>query len=146
MSSRAPRLPFHPTAFAFLLVATACGDKAAVDPNNREVSWIYGPTKGGASAEHVRGTGKEGGAAVAKGWQCRLQDGKRLTVKPFELAESHALFGKVVMVVGLYDKNGKDLTTVTSTPLTAENAAFTFELTDAVAKELWDLVIWYRKV
>lgn len=134
-------------ALAFLLFATAgCGRDMAADPKNREVPWTYGPTTGGATAEHVQGTGKRGGAAIAKGWQFRLQDGKRLTVRPYQLAESHPLFGKVAMSVGLFDKTGKELATVLSAAITAQNASFTFELTDAVASQLCDVVIWYCTV
>ena len=146
MGMRAHRSSLRSSALAILLAAmAACGSRAAVDPDNREVPWTYGPTTGGATMEHARGTGKEGGAAVAKGWNCRLQDGKRLVVKPYQLAESHALFGKVVMSFGLFDKAGKEITTVVSPLLTTQNATFTFELTDATAKQLLDVVIWYRK-
>lgn len=146
MCSRAHRSRFPSVALTLLLVATgACGKKMAVDPNNREIPWTYGPTNGGASAEHVRGTGKEGGAAIAKGWQCRLLDGKRFTVRAYQLAADHPLFGKVVLGIGLFDKNGKELTTVVTTPVTAQNASFTFELADTVGSQLLDAVIWYRK-
>lgn len=137
----------HAAALAFLLVATAsCGRDMAADPKNREVPWTYGPTTGGATSEHVQGTGKQGSAAIAKGWQFRLQDGKRLTVRPYQLAESHPLFGKVAMSVGLFDKTGKELGTVDSAAITAQNATFTFELTDTVANQLCDVVIWYCRV
>jgi len=135
------------TAFAFLLAAsTACGSSTAVDPDNREIPWTYGPTTGTASSEHLRGTGSRGGAAIAKGWKCRLQDGKRLTVTPYELAPSHPLFGKVAMGVSLFDKAGKEIGAFVSPAISAQAATFTFDLTDAVATQLWDLVIWYRTV
>ena len=101
---------------------------------------------GGATAEHVQGTGNRDCAPIAKGWQCRLHDGKRLTVKPYQLAQTHPLFGKVAMSFGLFDKTGKQLETVRSDAVTAQNATFTFELTDVVATQLWDLVIWYCEV
>jgi hypothetical protein len=145
MPSRAVVLPFPRTAASVLLVLAACSGKAAADPNQREVSWAYGPTKGGATAEHVQGIGGKNGPAISKGWQCRLQDGKRLLVRPYQLAAEHPLFGKVALVIGLYDKTGKELAMLTSAPLTAANASFTFELDAAVAGPLWDLVLWYRK-
>lgn len=146
MCNRAHRRPPCPAAAALLLAALAACGGETVDPGNREIPWTYGPTTGGATAEHARGTGSGGGAAIARGWQCRLQDGKQLTVQPYQLAPSHPLFGKVLLVIGLFDKTGKQLSTVLSPTVTAQNATFTFELTDAVANELWDLVIWYRAV
>jgi hypothetical protein len=125
------------------LLAGACG-KAAADPNDREVPWTYGPTTGGASAEHVHGTGGKGRAPVAKGWHCRLRDGKRLTVQPYELASSHPLFGKVVLAIGLFDRTGKELDTRVTDVVTADRATFAFELDADVAARLWDVVIWYR--
>lgn len=143
----APHGPLRPAALTFLLLAAAaCGSRIATDPKNREVAWTYGPTTGGATSEHVQGTGKKGGAPVAKGWQCRLQDGKRLTVTPYQLAESHALFGKVALSIGLFDKTGKQIAMVQSAAVTAQTATFTFELTDAVATQLYDAVIWYCAV
>lgn len=147
MSMRAHLRPIHHTALAFLMAAAAaCGGKTAGDAKSREIAWTYGPTTGGATAEHVQGTGKGSGAPIAQGWQCRLHDGRRLTVRPYQLAETHALFGKVAMSFGLFDKTGKELETVRSEAVTAQNATFTFELTDTVASQLWDLVIWYCKV
>lgn len=147
MWTRADRRPLATIPAALLLAAiAACGGSPAADPGNREISWSYGPTKGGATAEHVAGTGSEGGTAIAKGWQCRLQDGKLLTVRPYELAPSHALFGKVTLSVGLFDKTGKQLGTLRSPVLTAENATFTLEVPEDVAAQLWDVVFWYRKV
>ena len=145
MPSRAAVLPFPRAAAPVLLVLAACGGKAAADPNQREVSWAYGPTKGGATAEHVQGIGGKSGPAITKGWQCRLQDGKRLLVRPYQLAAQHALFGKVALVIGLYDKTGKELAMLTSAPVTETFGSFTFDLDAAVAGQLWDLVIWYRK-
>ena len=129
-----------------LAAVAACGSRTAADPKSREIPWTYGPTTGGATSEHVRGTGKEGGAPIAQGWQCRLHDGKRLTVRPYRLAETHPLFGKVVMAIGLFDKTGRQIGKLSSEAVTAQNASLTFELTDAVVAQLWDLVIWYRAV
>lgn len=144
MRLRLLRRPLRGTGLVLLLVMAACGSGTVADPGNREVPWTYGPTTGGATAEHARGTGSDGGAAIAKGWQCRLQDSKRLVVRPYQPASSHPLSGKVKMVIGLFDKAGKDLATVVSPTVTAPAATFTFELEDAVAKNLWDVVIWYR--
>lgn len=146
MSTRNHQRPIRHAPLAFLMATlAACGGKTAAD-QGREIAWTYGPTTGGATSEHVQGTGKGGGAPIAGGWQCRLHDGKRLTVKPYRLAPTHALFGKVSMTLGLFDKTGKQLETVRSEVVTAQNATFTFDLTDAVATELWDLVIWYGGV
>lgn len=142
---RVPGHQLQTTAITLLLASfTACDSAGSVNPANRDVPWTYGPVNT-ATAEHVQGTGKAGGTAIAQGWQCRLQDGKRLLVQPFRLAPSHALFGKVVMSLSLFDKTGKEIATMASAPITAANATFTFELTDAVATQLWDLVLWYRK-
>jgi hypothetical protein len=146
MHRRPARSTLRPTALLLLLAATACGDPpVAADPNRRKIDWTYGPTTGGATTEHVRGTGKEGGKAIAKGWQCWLLDGKRLTVQPYELAASHPLFGKVTMGIGLFDKNGKELAMLASPPLAAGAATFTFEIAEDTAKQLLDVVIWFRK-
>lgn len=132
--------------FGLLFVAaTACSSDTPADPNNRPIPWAYGPVSGVSTAEHARGTGSEGGAAVAKGWQCRLQDGKQLVVRPYELAASHPLFGKVALSIGLFDKTGKQLSTLRSPVLTAANSTFTLELPPDVAAPLWDLVFWYVK-
>ncbi len=140
------RRPLCRSAAALLLSAVAaCGGGPAADPGNREVPWTYGPMTGTSTMEHARGTGSEGGAAIAKGWQCRLQDGKRLIVQPYQLASSHALFGKVTLSVGLFDQAGKQLAMLVSPVITAGNATFTFDLDAAVASQLWDLVFWYRK-
>ncbi len=134
------------SAVALLVAAAAaCGSRITADPDNREVPWTYGPTTGGATAEHVQGTGSGGGAPIARGWKCRLHAGKRLTVQPYQLAPTHPLFGKVVMSFGLFDKTGKQIGTVRSEPVTAQHAAFSFDLADAEATQLWDVVIWYVK-
>lgn len=126
-----------------LAVFAACGKSTPADPKNREIPWTYGPTTGASSAEHMTGTGKKGGAALSKGWQCRLQDGKRLLVQPYQLAGSHPLFGKVALNVGLFDKTGKQLGEQTSPKLAAGNATFTLEIDEAVAAQLYDVVFWY---
>lgn len=128
---------------ALLAAFAACSKTAPTDPKNREIPWSYGPTTDASSAEHLTGTGKKGGAAMSKGWQCRLQDGKRLLVQPYQLAESHPLFGKVALNVGLFDKTGKQLGEQTSPKLDAGNATFTLELDEATATQLYDVVFWY---
>lgn len=121
----------------------ACGSRVAADPNTREIAWTYGPTTGGATPVHVLGTGKKDGAALARGWQCRLHAGRRLVVKPYQLAATHALFGKVALTIALFDQAGQQIGSVRSPVVTAESTEFRFELTEAVAGRLWDLVIWY---
>ena len=146
MRLRAERPPLRSTIVAATLVAmAACDGKPAADPNNREIPWTYGPTSSTATAEHMRGTGKEGGAAIAKGWNCRLLDKKRLTVTPYQLAASHPLFGKVTMSVALFDRTGKELASFLSPPITKENATFTFDVPETLVPQLGDLVLWYRK-
>jgi len=138
---------FLPATIATLLtVAGACGSNTPADPRNREIPWTYGPTTGGATPEHVRGTGTKGGPPVAAGWQCRLHDGARLTVVPFQLAEHHPLFGKVALTVGLFDKDGKQITSFRSAAITAQNATAAFDLTGDVATRLLDVVLWYGSV
>lgn len=147
MHLEAPRSTFRTNVLALLLAGTVgCGGKPSADPKNREIPWAYGPTNGTATVEHLQGSGHRGGAAIAKGWQCRLQDGKQLVVKPFELAAAHPLFGKVALSVSLFDKDGKEIGALVSPPITAQNATFTFDVAEAVVPRLWDLVIWYRKV
>jgi hypothetical protein len=146
MCLRAHRRPPGAATVAFLSLAmAACGGGPAADPHNRDVPWAYGPTTGTSSVEHARGTGSEGGAAIAKGWQCRLQDGKHLIVQPYQLAASHPLFGKVTLSVGLFDQAGAQLAMLNSPVITAANATFTFDIDTATADRLWDLVFWYRK-
>jgi hypothetical protein len=96
-------------AIALCAFAAACGNRAAADPNDREVPWTYGPMQGGATAEHLAGAGKKGGPALAKGWQCRLQENKRLVVRPYQLASSHPLFDTVSLSIGLFDKTGGEI-------------------------------------
>jgi len=126
-------------------VAAACGSKTTADPNSREVPWSYGPTTGGATAEHVLGTGKKDGKAVARGWQLRLVDGKRLVMNPFQLASDHALFDKVALNIGLFDREGKQVGQVRSPTLTAKTGSVSFDLDEAQAKKLVDVVLYYVK-
>jgi hypothetical protein len=125
-------------------LVAGCSGKPPADPKNREISWAYPPNKGAVTSEHLRATGKDGGAPITRGWQCRLVDGKQFTIQAYQLAESHPLFGKVQLTIGLFDKTGKDLASLQTTPISKENASFRFELSEAVAKELWDVVIWFR--
>lgn len=126
-----------------LAVLAACSKTAPADPKNREIPWSYGPTTEASSAEHLTGTGKKGGAAISKGWKCWLQDGKQLRVQPYQLAESHPLFGKVALNVGLFDKTGKQLGEQASPKLSAGNATFSLVLDETVAAQLYDVVFWY---
>lgn len=135
----------HGTGPALVCAALCCcGAEPARDASGREIPWTYGPTKGGATQEHLIGTGTSGDQAIAKGWKCRL-DGGRLTVKPYVLAQTHPLFGKVVVVVGLFDKSGKQLATLRSDTIDAQNATFSFDIDEAVAAKLWDVVFWFAK-
>ncbi len=147
MVTLSPR-PIRLAALAPLLAAAlvSCSRETAADPNSRKIEWTYGPTSGTATPEHVAGTGTKGGAAIAKGWTCRLVDGKRLTVSPYQLSSSHPLFGKVALSIGLFDKDSKDIGTVRSGTLTATNASFSFDLADDLAKRLFDVVIWYQAI
>ena len=147
MSWVLPRRSFRTVVIAAMTVAVvAYGGKTAADPNNREIPWAYGPRTSTSTAEHLQGSGHEGGAAIARGWQCRLQGGKQLAIRPYQLASEHALFGKVALSVSLFDTTGKELGSFVSSAITPQNASFTFDLADDVAKQLWDLVFWYRKV
>lgn len=143
MRLRARRRSFLLTATLLLATAGACGNRLAPDPNNREVAWSYGPTNGGASPEHVQGTGANGGTAIARGWQCRLQDGKRLVITPYELATKHPLFGKVTLAVGLYDATGAPIELRQAGTVTATTTSFTLDLSDATVARLSDLVFCY---
>lgn len=143
--------PIHPLwsaiAAAFVLaVVPSCGGGTKHDANNREIAWTYGPTSGTARSEHLIATGTKGPGALAKGWKCRLSDGRTLTVRPYELAESHALFDKVTMIVTLFEANGDELESFHSEAITATNATFAFEITAAAAGSLHDVVIWFKDV
>lgn len=108
------------------------------------MTWVYGPTTGGASAEHVLGTGKKDGNKIAQGWQLRLQEGRRLAVRPYQLADAHPLFGKVVLSIALFDKAEQQIGTIQTGPIQAKNATFTLDLAPDVAARLHDVVLWYR--
>lgn len=139
--------PFLPAAAVAMLVATmpSCGSEPPYDWKNREIPWTYGPTNSTATREHLNATGTKGPGAIAKGWSCRLRDGKELVVQPYQLASTHALFGKVLMNVGMFDASGKQLGSFRSAAITAENASSTFEVTEEVARPLCDVVIWFRE-
>jgi hypothetical protein len=129
-------------AVAFAAVLASC-DRTAADPNNREVPWAYGPLVDTASAEHLGGAGKKG-APISKGWQCRLQDQKQLVIRPFQLSAEHPLFGKVALVVRLYDNDtllGEQRTDV----LRPDNATFTLAVDPAVGPKLNNLIFFYVK-
>lgn len=146
MSLGARTRSVRPAALALALAAVAACGGSTKDPNNREIPWKYGPTTAEATPVHMSGTGTKGGAPVAKGWKCRLRDGKHLTVQPYELAATHPLFGKVAMRIALFDKNDQPIETLRSPAITAQDASPSFELTDDVARRLWDVVIWYVAV
>ncbi|MFO1031352.1 MAG: hypothetical protein U1F60_09745 [Planctomycetota bacterium] len=126
-----------------LAVFAACSKKAPADPNNRRIEWRYGPTTDASSREHLVATGTKGGAKLTQGWQCHLQDGKRLKVVPYELSAAHPLFGKVALNVGFFDKAEQPIGEQMSPVLQAGNASFTLELDEKVAARLVDVVFWY---
>jgi len=130
-------------AAATLVVAAACSKGAPPDPKNRPVPWSYGPTTADATNEHLVATGTKGGAKLSVGWQCRLQDGKALLVQPFKLSESHPMFDKVVLSIGLYDQADQLLTRAQSEPLTAKTTGFTFAVDEATAAKLATLTFFY---
>ena len=145
MRARQKRPVLRPAALALLLATVpSCGAETKFDWKNRELSWVYGPTADTATYEHLAATGNKGKGPIAKGWKCRLSDGRQLLVEPYELSSSHALFGKVIMIVGLFDSSGNQIETVRSAPITASNASFSFDLSEDVAKPLYDLVIWFQ--
>lgn len=136
-----------------LLAATcaalaACGgDPApAYDWRNRELAWKYGPTAGTAPLEHLLGTGTKRGAPMAEGWRCVLSDGKTLTVRPYKLATNHEMFGKAGLVVGLFDRDSQQITTLRGGAITADHASASFELDEATAERVYDLILWYGKI
>jgi len=144
------RLP-RPTSLATLAMASllltlpSCEEAKKYDWKNREISWTYGPTRGAATSVHLNGTGTKG-SPIAAGWKVLLSDGKTLTVKPYKLAKSHALFGKCKMIISLFNKGSEQIHTMQTEAITADNATFTFELTEEQAKPAWDSVIWFRKL
>lgn len=130
-------------AATVLTVVAACGKGAPPDPKNRDIPWTPGPTTADATNEHLVATGTKGGAKISAGWKCRLQDGKALLVQPFKLAESHPMFDKVVLSIGLYDKADQLLTRVQSEPITAATKGFTFPIDEATAAKLASLTFFY---
>lgn len=136
---------FACAALTTLVASSSCSKPKPYDWKNRDISWAYGPTQGAARSEHLEGTGTKGPGKITEGWKCHLVDGNKLTIKPYNLAKSHALFGKTKLIVGLFDKSGAQLQTLTTGTLTKENASFEFDVEEKVAKPLWDLVIWYGK-
>jgi hypothetical protein len=143
--SATPRtpIPFR-TVLAALFAAALCGcDRTAADPNDREVPWAYGPLTSTSSLEHLGGAGKKGDP-IAKGWQCRLQEQKRLVIRPFQLSAAHPLFGKVTLAVRLY--NNDTLLHETKTDvIRADNATFTLDVDPAVGAKLNNLIFFYVK-
>ena len=143
-SARRPR-PLGLVAFATFTALTGCGGSTPQDPNHRELAWRYAPTQGGATHEHLTGTGTKGQGPLAKGWKIALRDQNRVTVAPHELAATHPLFGEVVLLVGLFDKAGEQLVRQRSPVLTAQQASFEFPVDANVAAALHDVVLWYTK-
>ncbi|MFK7742766.1 MAG: hypothetical protein AB8H80_20815 [Planctomycetota bacterium] len=130
-----------------LLTATSCGGKTKpVDRSNRDLAWKYGPTNGSATSTHLRGSGTQGGSAMAEGWRCKLREGKRVTVTPYKLEKKHPLLGKAKLAVGLFEPSGEMLELLFSDPITADSSSFDFELKAETSKKLNDIVIWYKDV
>ncbi|MFT4841752.1 MAG: hypothetical protein ACI8UD_002461 [Planctomycetota bacterium] len=141
--------PIHLLHFAALtlLLATvpSCGSPKEYDWRNRELAWKYGPTNGAARSEHLSATGTKGPGKITEGWKCNLTNGTTLTVRSYNLARSHRLLGKTKLIIGMFEKSGARLKTVTTDTLTSDNSSFTFELTEDITKPIWDLVIWFGK-
>lgn len=136
-------LPAAAAVLGLVFAGLAACDRTASDPNDREVPWAYGPLVDTASAEHLGGAGKKG-APISKGWQCRLQQQSKLVIRPFQLSAEHALFGKVALVVRLYDNDtllGEQRTGV----LQPGNATFTLDVDPAVGPKLNNLIFFYVK-
>lgn len=135
-------------ALAVLLSPVACSkqDQPTYDWRNRELAWKYGPTTGTATPEHLAGTGTRGPGAMAEGWKCVIQDGNKLTVRPYKLAEDHAMFGRSGLVIGLFDKQSKRMSILRTEAITADNATFSFDLDEATCEQVYDLILWYGEV
>lgn len=143
---RTPLLARCAALTLLLVAATSCGEAKKYDWKNRDVAWKFGPLQGGATFEHRQGAGKNGGKALAEGWKLGLVEGNRLTVKAYKLNKSHSLLGKVLVRVGLYDKQSKNLVIVDSETVTVDNASFSFDVSEDVAKKTWDAIVWFAKV
>jgi hypothetical protein len=48
-----------------------------------------------------------------------------------------------VLSINLFDAQSQPIETLSSGPVTAQNATFPFELSDATAKRLHDVVLYY---
>lgn len=129
-------------------LAAACGGepKPAYDWRNRDLAWKYGPTTGTAPLEHLLGTGTKRGEPMAEGWRCELSDGKTLTVRPYKLVRKHEMFGKAGLVVGLFNRDSQQIEMLRTGAITAGEATFSFELDEATAEAVYDLILWYGKV
>lgn len=134
-----------PATLMLLTLASACGSKKPTDWKNRAIAWKFGPTSGGATFEHLTGTGTKGAGPIAEGWKILLSDGNKLEIKPAQLAKDHKLLGKVKMNVGLFNKAHKKIETFRTDVLTAENSTFSFAIKEDAAKQIWDAVIWFVK-
>lgn len=134
-------------AAAALSLLASCGgeEKPAYDWRNRDLAWKYGPTTGTATPEHLAGTGTVGKAAMAAGWKCELSGGTSLTIRPFQLADEHPMFGQAGLVVGLFDKDSQRITILRSEAITKDDATFTFDVDEATGQKVYDLILWYGK-
>ena len=129
-----------------LVVTSSCGTEEPYDWKNRRIGWTYAPTNGTALPEHMSAAGAyKGSAALAKGWRFQLTDGKKLSLGPYQIADSHPQFGKVAMTIGLFDKTGKELASLQTAVVTREQAEFSFDLAEEVAEPLHDVVIWFSE-
>jgi hypothetical protein len=132
-------------ALALGLATPSCSDaeRPAYDWRNRELAWKYGPTTGTATPEHLAGTGTRGAGPIAEGWKCVLEGGNKLHIRPYRLAEKHAMFGKAGLVVGLFDKQSQRMSILRTDAITEERATFSFDLDEETCKKVYDLILWY---
>lgn len=138
----------RPLSYASLLASAlalvGCAEEAPYDWRNRELAWKYGPTSGTASQTHMLGTGTKGKGAIAQSWHLHLKDAHTLSLKPYQLASQHELFGRAKVAVQLFDKQSQSIETYVTEPVTAETEVFDFEIDEAVAKRAYDAILWYR--
>ncbi|MCK5941547.1 MAG: hypothetical protein KAI24_06230 [Planctomycetes bacterium] len=135
-------------SLVFAIGVSACGGEGqpAYDWRNRDLEWKYGPTTGTATPEHLHGTGTSGDGPMAEGWKCELRGGTKLTVQPFRLADEHAMFGKAGLVIGLFDQSSQRIAILRTPVITKDQASFSLDVDQAVARKVHDLILWYGKV